>query len=296
MWRRCPMENGTSKMRINEKQVKSILTKSSVHHGYTASPYSGCAHDCMYCYARYLPDWTGHEGERWGDYIDVKYWESLNEKQKSRLSGVDIMISSATDPYQDIELKYGRTHQLLTELVGSGADILIVTKSGNVVRDANLIKELGATVALSVNTLDEEFRADMDQGSTIGTRLAAMETLHKNGVLTTCFISPVFPGITDAPAIIERVTGICDEVYLEHLVLQNPYKGSVLYYIKTKYPDLYPYYDRLFNKGELEEWWKWDDFIEEWCKENGYEYSYEHFSKEHRDKPVVTNFRGHKGK
>ena len=36
--------------------------------------------------------------------------------------------------------------------------------------------------------------------------------------------------------------------------------------------------------------------MEEWCRENGYEYSYEHFPKEHRERPVVINFRGHKGK
>ena len=285
-----------NRMQIREKKVKSILTKSPVHSGYTANPYAGCAHNCLYCYAKYLPEWTGHDGERWGEYIDVKYWKPLTERQKKGLHGKSIFISSATDPYQDLEAEFGRTHALLEELRGTGAEILAVTKSCNVVWDAAILKDLNATVALSINTLDEEFRADMDRGSTIEMRLAALKALHESGVYTVCFISPVFPGITDAPAIIERVTGICDEVYLEHLVLQNPYKGSVLYYIKTKYPGLYPYYDRLFNKGELEEWWKWDDYMEEWCRDNGYEYSYEHFPKEHRDMPVVTNFRGHKGK
>lgn len=283
-------------MEVRKKEVKSILTKSPVHSGYTANPYAGCAHNCLYCYAKYLPDWTGHEGERWGEYVDVKYWKPLTEKQKKGLHGKSIFISSATDPYQDLEAEFGRTHALLEELRGTGAEILVVTKSCNVVWDTAILKDLGATVALSINTLDEEFRADMDRGSTIEMRLAALKALHESGVYTVCFISPVFPGITDAPAIIKKVTGICDEVYLEHLVLQNPYKGSVLYYIRTKYPGLYPYYDRLFNKGELDEWWKWDDYMEEWCRDNGYEYSYEHFPKEHRDRPVVTNFRGHKGK
>lgn len=283
-------------MKLKEKEVKSILTKSPVHSGYTANPYAGCAHNCLYCYAKYLPDWTGHEGERWGEYIDVKYWPALTEKQKEKLHGKSVFISSATDPYQPIELKYFRTRQLLEELVGTGIDVLVVTKSLNVTRDWDLLKELNATVALSINTLDDGFRSDMDQGSSIHNRLWALEFLHDKGVYTTCFVSPVFPGITDAPAIIERVTGICDEVYLEHLVLQNPYKGSVLYYIKTKYPDLYPHYDRLFNRGELDEWWEWDDYMGEWCRDNGYEYSYSHFPKEHRKRPVITNFRGHKGK
>lgn len=283
-------------MIVRKKEVKSILTKSPVHNGYTANPYAGCVHNCLYCYAKYLPDWTGHEGERWGEYVDVKFWKPLTEKQKKNLHGKSIFIASATDPYQPVEHEYFRTRTLLKELVGTGTEVLVVTKSINVVRDWDLLQELNATVALSINTLDESFSSDMDQGSSIENRITALQILHDRGIYTACFVSPVFPGITDASAIIERVTGICDEVYLEHLVLQNPYKGSVLYYIKTKYPGLYPYYDRLFNKGELDEWWKWDDYMEEWCKENGYEYSYEHFPKEHREKPVVTNFRGHKGR
>ena len=223
-------------MKIQKKEVKSILTKSPVHNGYTASPYAGCTHDCMYCYARYLPEWTGHEGERWGEYLDVKYWKPLTEKQKKGLHGKGVMISSATDPYQNAEAEFGRTHALLTELRGTGANILVVTKSCNVVWDAPLLKELNAKVALSINTLDEAFKNDMDHGSSIEMRLAALEVLHKNGIYTACFVSPIFPGITDAPAIIKRVTGICDEVYLEHLVLQNPYKGPVMYYIRTKLP------------------------------------------------------------
>lgn len=283
-------------MKVNEKQVKSILTKSPVHGGYTASPYAGCQHECVYCYARYLPDWTGHDGERWGEYVDVKYWKPFTEKQKEKFRGKSVFISSATDPYQPLESEYKRTRALLEELVGLDMNILIVTKSALVLRDWDLFKELNATVALSINTLDENFKTDMDRGSSIKERITTLRMLHDKGVYTSCFISPIFPGITDAPAIIHEVTNKCDEVYLEHLVLQNPYKGSVLYYIRTRYPNLYPYYDRLFNKGELDEWWQYDNYMEQWCKDNGYLYSYEHFPKEHRKKPVVTNFRGHKGK
>ena len=80
-----------NRMQIREKEVKSILTKSPVHSGYTANPYAGCAHNCLYCYARYLPDWTGHEGERWGEYVDVKYWPPLTEKQKKGLHGLSLL-------------------------------------------------------------------------------------------------------------------------------------------------------------------------------------------------------------
>lgn len=283
-------------MQIREKQVKSIFTKSPVHHGYTASPYAGCQHNCLYCYAKYLKDWTGHEQERWGEYVDVKHWNPLTEKQKAKLKGAEIFISSATDPYQPIEHKYFKTRTLLEELVGVGAEVLIVTKSINVLRDWDLFKKLNATVALSINTLDEKFKADMDNASTIEERLTALEVLHNKGIHTVCFVSPIFPAITDVPAIIEEVTGKCDAVWIEHLVLNGDYKGPVLYYVRTHYPEYYWIYDEIFNKGNLDLWWKFDDYMEDWCVTHNYQYQYGKFPKEHREKPTVSNFRGHKGK
>lgn len=54
------------------------------------------------------------------------------------------------------------------------------------------------------NTLDEEFKKDMDSAPTIKSRIKAMKQVHDAGIRTTCFISPIFPGITDVFTIIEK--------------------------------------------------------------------------------------------
>ena len=85
------------------------------------------------------------------------------------------MIGSVTDGYIPQEERFGNTRRLLEQLRESGADILICTKSDLVLRDANLLKEMGrVTVSWSVNTLDEGFRADMDRAVSIRRRLGAM--------------------------------------------------------------------------------------------------------------------------
>lgn len=62
------------------------------------------------------------------------------------------------------------------QLQGSGISISIATKSDLVLRDLDLIKSFpGARVSFSINTLDEDFRKQMDRGVSIERRLAAME-------------------------------------------------------------------------------------------------------------------------
>lgn len=43
----------------------------------------------------------------------------------------------------------------------------------------------------------------MDNAVNIERRLAAMKAFHDAGIRTNCFVSPIFPGITDVKAIIE---------------------------------------------------------------------------------------------
>ena len=119
------------------------------------------------------------------------------------------------------------------------------------VRDLDLLREMGkVTVSWSVNTLDEAFRADMDKAVSIERRLDAMKQVYDAGIRTVCFISPVFPGITDFEAIFRRVKDQCDLVWLENLNLRGGFKGEILAYIGEKYPQLVPLYHAIYNKGD----------------------------------------------
>lgn len=59
----------------------------------------------------------------------------------------------------------------------------IATKSDLILRDLDLIKTFpDARVSWSVNTLDEDFKNDMDEAVSIERRLAAMKVFHNAGV------------------------------------------------------------------------------------------------------------------
>jgi len=240
------IENG---ILIRDVETKTIMTKSSLPvGGYSVNPYVGCTHGCKYCYASFMKRFTGHT-EPWGTFLDVKHWPEIRDPQKYR--GQRVVIGSVTDGYLPQEEQFGNTRRLLEQLRGSGAEILICTKSDLVIRDIDLLKEMGkVTVSWSINTLDEAFRADMDKAVSIERRLAAMKQVYDAGIRTVCFISPVFPGITDFEAIFQQAKDQCDLVWLENLNLRGGFKQEILDYIGEKYPHLVPLYHAIYSKKD----------------------------------------------
>lgn len=208
---------------------------------------------------------TNHP-EPWGSFVDVKYWPEIKNPQ--RYAGKELFIGSVCDPYQPLEETACRTRALLEQMQGSGCTISIATKSDLVLRDLDLIKTFPrARVSWSINTLDENFKNDMDQAVSIERRLAAMKAFHQAGVRTTCFISPIFPGITDVPAIIRRAKKQCNLVWLENLNLRGAYKPVILDYIQGKYPHLVPLYEAIYRNGDRSYWAELDAQMRQFCKE-----------------------------
>lgn len=234
---------------IRDIETKNIMTKSSLPvGGYSVNPYVGCTHGCRYCYASFMKRFTGHT-EPWGTFLDVKHWPPIQNPQ--RYKGQRVVIGSVTDGYLPQEKMIRNTRKLLEQLRHSDAEILICTKSDLVVRDLDLLRQMGkVTVSWSINTLDEKFRCDMDHAVSIERRLAAMKKIYEAGIRTVCFISPVFPGITDFEAIFTRVRNQCDLIWLENLNLRGGFRQDVLHYIQEQYPHLIPLYDAIYHKRD----------------------------------------------
>ncbi len=238
---------------IRQIEAKSVITRTDIPVcDYAVNPYVGCTHGCRYCYASFMKRFTNHP-EEWGSFLDVKHWPEITHPEK--YAGKELFFGTVTDPYNPQEETYRRTRALLEQLKGSGVKISIQTKSDLVMRDIDLIKTFpDARVGFSINTLDEAFRADMDNAVSIERRLSAMKALHDAGVRTTCFISPIFPEITDCKAIIDRVKDRSNLFWLENLNLRGSYKGVILAYIAEKHPELVPLYHEIYTKGSRLYW------------------------------------------
>ena len=276
---------------IQEIEVKSILSKSNLPVcEYSVNPYVGCTHGCRYCYASFMKRFTGHT-EPWGTFLDVKVWPKI--KNPKKYAGKELFIGSVTDPYLPQEERYGRTRALLEQLKGSGAKISIATKSDLILRDLDLIKTFpDARVSWSVNTLDEDFKNDLDNAISIERRLAAMEAFYHAGIRTTCFVSPIFPGITDVEAIIQRVKKQCNLIWLENLNLRGNYKVEIMDYIQNTRPHLLPLYRAIYNSGNRSYWELLDKKLQTYAGEIGLEYvtNDDSMKRSFSAPPVIVNY------
>lgn len=276
---------------VREIDVQGVMTRSSLPvGGYSVNPYVGCPHACKYCYASFMKRFTGHT-EPWGAFLDVKHWKPIADPHK--YDGQRVVIGSVTDGYNPYEEYYGRTRLLLEQLRGTDAEIMICTKSDLVLRDLDLLKGFPrVTVSWSVNTLDESFRADMDRAVSIERRLAAMRQVYEAGIRTVCFVSPIFPGITDVEAIIERVRGICDLVWLENLNLRGQFKGTIMEYVREKHPDVYPLYEAIYNRGDMGYWQALETRVAAYAARNGLPYRVNDlpYGRSEKGRPVLVNF------
>ena len=141
--------------------------------------------------------------------------------------------------------------------------VAVLGSTGSIGRQTlQVVQELGLTVAAltanrQVDLLEqqarqlhpnENFKNDMDSASSIERRISAMKQVYEAGIRTVCFVSPIFPGITDFEAIFEWVKDQCDLFWLENLNLRGGFKKTIMDYIAGKYPNLVPLYDEIYNK------------------------------------------------
>ncbi|MSR91487.1 radical SAM protein [Clostridiaceae bacterium WCA-383-APC-5B] len=187
----------------------------------------------------------------------------------NKLKGKSVFLSSVTDCYNRFEEKYCITQSILKQLIEADCEITMSTKSSLILRDIDLLKKLkNFKAAMSINTLDEDFKNDMDNASSIKDRLNTLKTLHENGIYTVLFMSPIFPKVTDFKAIIEKSHDFIDEYWFENLNLRGSYKEKILSYIDEKYPQYSNVYSDIYLRKNKDYWLDLSIEIEQYCNQH----------------------------
>lgn len=200
------------------KHSKSLLHPFMVkeHEGLTVNPYQGCHHRCGYCYATY--EWS----PKFYDKIYAKNNASQileNQLKSWKSKTIDpVMISSATDPYQPAELKYGITRKCIQILQKYNVPYYIFTKSSIIKRDLELHKRYNNNcfIVWSVTTCDEKLRRVIEPGTPpASVMFEVIKKFTDASIHCGVNIDPIIPLITDSPNNVESIldsshnAGVC---------------------------------------------------------------------------------------
>jgi DNA repair photolyase len=220
---------------------------------------------------------TGHVGEEWGSFIDIKRGGITGN-----LAGKTVLIGSVTDPYNPHEKKYEATRAILKRLVESDTQghIEILTKSPLVLRDIDLLSQLqNISVGISISTCDELFARRIEAKAASPTqRLGAICNLKKAGISVYAFISPIFPYLSNWREVVDSVNGHVDKICFENLNLRGSYRTTTLEVVNTHYPEIYPKFADIYaNKIHNRSYWDSEaEAIKEYMEGKSYKIYFYH--------------------
>lgn len=261
-----------------EVEVKSILNKAKGRDSwfldnYTVNLYSSCSFNCLYCYIRGSKYGTNLEESLSvkSNAIEVLDKQLANRAKKGE-HGI-IVLSSATDPYLQIEERYELTRQALEVILKHRFPVHVITKSDMIVRDFDLLHQIdkqailpadlqqplgrGVIVSFSFSTLDDKAGKIFEPGAPLPSlRLETFKKVLAEGFLSGISMMPLLPfisGTTESLHHMFRTFRDCGADYVLPATLtlfgdgKADSKTLMLNAIRKHYPELEQRYINYFK-------------------------------------------------
>jgi DNA repair photolyase len=232
--------------------TKTILAKNNspdVCFERSVNPYRGCEHGCAYCFARPTHEYLGFSaGLDFESKIMVKpnAAELLEHELSSpKWQPQTVVMSGVTDPYQPAERGLQITRRCLEVLAKFRNPVGIITKNALVTRDIDVLKELAAHNAVSVNvsitSLDRKLQQILEpRTSPPQARLDAVKQLSDAGIPVGVMVAPIIPCINEdeVPAIL-KACGEAGALSAAHVVLRLPWSVAPIFerWLEEHFPE-----------------------------------------------------------
>ena len=197
-------------------KVKGILSSKN-----GMNLFRGCTHGCIYCDSRSKCYQMNHSFED----IEVKEnsIELLEDRLKRKRKKCMIGMGSMTDPYINEELKLNYTRQAIEIINKYGFGLTLITKSSNIIRDLDLLKEINSktkcVVQMTLTTYDERLCRIIEPNvSTTKERVETLIKLREAGIPTVVWMTPILPYINDTKENIRGILNYCKEAKVKGIL------------------------------------------------------------------------------
>ncbi|RLF14035.1 MAG: radical SAM protein [Thermoprotei archaeon] len=206
-------------VRVVRIYVSEALSRSGLPDiDYALNPYVGCAHSCIYCYAReYTRD--KEVAENWGKIVKVKenIVKVLGKEVRRKRRGI-VGLSTITDPYQPIERDFHLSRKCLELLLKCGFPVSIQTKSDLVLKDIDVLSRYVdlVDVGITITTLEDSISSIIEPHAPSPSRRAtALRELADHGIQTWLFFGPIIPGFNSDLETIRELVALAKDTNSE---------------------------------------------------------------------------------
>jgi DNA repair photolyase len=228
---------------VRETVCKTILNRSGLDD-YSLNCYTGCAHACTYCYARFMQRFHPHD-ETWGAFVDVKVNAvEVLKRQLRRAKPGSVFVSSACDGWQPVEAQWQLTRRCCELLLERGFELHVLTKSALVLRDLDVFAGRPVQLGVTLTTLDEQLRELWEPGAaSIQERFRVIEATRKAGLKTSVMFGPLLPFLSDSQASIDALLDWAadldiDRIWVDALNPRPRVWPAVAELLREKFPEL----------------------------------------------------------
>lgn len=251
---------------------------------YTAYPYKGCIHKCLFCYCREKRYCPFEDLDDFGYVVKVK--ENAPDLLHRALSRAPVGVVGTGD-YQPAERKFGLSRRMLEVCLELGFPVFVLERSPLVLQDLDLLQDIDdkavAMVAFSIiSTPDSSHNDRVREMENLAPpsekRFAAMEQIAKAGIMTGTCMMPILPDLCDDDANLQYVVKWTAEhggqfVLAGDLTLADQQREFFFDALAEQFPDLLERYQRFYppkSYGPVHSNWRQKALrIKELCEQYG---------------------------
>lgn len=198
-----------------------IDAKSIIQANNNFNLTKGCMHGCIYCDSRS----TCYQNGLF-DQIKIKADAiKIMDKELSKRREKAILTSGGmNDPYISMAESLELTRNALKTIYKHGFGVSILTKSTNVLRDLELIKDINhrykAIVQMTVTTFDDDMAKKIEPNVSLPSeRFECLKQFSKAGINTGLWMTPILPFITDTEENIKGIVKRAHEAGVKFIVM-----------------------------------------------------------------------------
>lgn len=170
-------------------------------HRYCINVYTGCAHQCVYCYAACYQPVDAHPKKD----FEIQLCRDLRDFEKFDVPAAPLHISNSTDPFQPLEETHHHARLTLEQVLRHRrrfTTVTILTKNPLLATRPEYLELLqklaasgdGATVEVSLAFANDAARKVFDPAApSVADRMQGVRLLRAAGIPVVLRIDPLFP-------------------------------------------------------------------------------------------------------